>query len=248
MKQTALIITLLLLIISCQPYDKKETAQSNDPIPNPKYPDLEAVDLGLSVKWGNMNMYIWNIRRYTDYYAWGELEIKDIYDWPTYSWCSDYQYYVQTGTYSLKITKYNTSEEYGIIDNKISLDAEDDVAHVELGGKWRIPTKEEWEELVNNCDWSYYRHVNDFDVKNGWRVKSRVNDNQIFLSSGYGEKTGDGGMWELVQSRFWTSSLYTEDPQYAWAYVVLDPETYPNRNHMTFEERFMGLSIRPVTE
>ena len=36
-------------------------------------------------------------------------------------------------------------------DNKTVLNPEDDVAHVKLGGKWRMPTRDEIDELKNNC-------------------------------------------------------------------------------------------------
>ena len=46
-------------------------------------------------------------------------------------------------------TKYNNKSSYGTVDNKTVLEAMDDAASVALGGKWRIPTYEGWEELSN---------------------------------------------------------------------------------------------------
>ena len=44
---------------------------------------------------------------------------------------------------NMKLSKYITSDDLGLVDNKTLLDPEDDVAHVKLGGKWRMPTAEE---------------------------------------------------------------------------------------------------------
>lgn len=52
------------------------------------------------------------------------------------------------------MTKYNVSINFGrIVDRKMSLDIGDDVAHVEWGGNWRMPTQDELNELLDtvNC-------------------------------------------------------------------------------------------------
>ena len=54
---------------------------------------------------------------------------------------------------NVSMTKYSTSVGYGIVDDKITLDPEDDVAHVKWGGNWRMPTKAEQDELRKNCTW-----------------------------------------------------------------------------------------------
>ena len=254
MKQilTFLSVFLFVLLTACQaspPKDALEADKEDEDYKNPKYFDLEAVDLGLSVKWGSKNLDVPCLTRYTDYYAWGEVEIKDNYDWSTYNWGRDYHYYIQTATYSVTLTKYNTSEEFGGVDNKTVLDAEDDVARVELGGKWRIPTKEEWEELEKDCEWTYYRYLNNDPTHNGWIVKSKKNGNQIFLSTFYGMRAGDGPAWDIFWSWYWTSSLFSEDPRNAWVYVVSDPEeTRIQANYLDYTERSFGLCIRPVTK
>lgn len=114
--------------------------------------EYNAVDLGLSVKWANMNIGAAAPEEYGDYYAWGETETKDNYTWETYKFRTS-----GSTSKDLKFSKYCPTiwDSYwggsGAADNKTTLDPEDDVAHVKLGGKWRIPTKEEWEELINGC-------------------------------------------------------------------------------------------------
>ena len=127
----------------------------------------EAVDLGLSVKWANFNVGAFHPTHCGDYFAWGETEPKETYSWATYKWCD--------GT-STNMTKYNTE------DRKTILEPADDVAQVHWGGKWRMPTKEEIEELIDNCTWSE-------SIQNGVKgyvVTSKHTGNSIFFPySGY---------------------------------------------------------------
>ena len=63
------------------------------------------------------------------------------------------------------------------------LELEDDVAHVILGGKWRMPTDDEWAELLNNCTRTWTDNYNGTGVK-GRIVTSNIEgykDKSIFL-------------------------------------------------------------------
>ena len=127
----------------------------------------EAMDLGLSVKWANFNVGAFHPTHCGDYFAWGETEPKETYSWATYKWCD--------GT-DANITKYNTA------DGKTILEPADDAAQVHWGGNWRMPTKEEIEELIDNCTWSE-------SIQNGVKgyvVTSKHTGNSIFFPySGY---------------------------------------------------------------
>ena len=77
------------------------------------------VDLGLSVKWATCNVGATKPEEYGDYFAWGEVEPKEKYDWSTY------KYYAGTES---GLTKYCTNSNFGIVDNKTILDSADDAA------------------------------------------------------------------------------------------------------------------------
>lgn len=127
------------------------------PTPEPEY-----VDLGLSVKWATFNVGASKPEDYGDYFAWGETEPKETYSWTNYKWCD--------GT-DANITKYNSA------DGKTILEPADDAAQVHWGGKWRMPTKEEIEELIDNCTWSE-------SIQNGVKgyvVTSKHTGNSIFF-------------------------------------------------------------------
>ena len=131
------------------------------------------VDLGLSVKWATCNVGANSPEEYGDYFAWGETKPKDSYKWSTYKWCN--------GSKD-KLTKYCKESYYGRVDNKTVLDLVDDAAHVNLGGAWRMPTKEEIRELKDNCTWTWTTQ----NGVNGYLVTSKKNDNSIFLpAAGY---------------------------------------------------------------
>ena len=135
----------------------------------------ESVDLGLSVKWATFNVGATAPEEYGDYYAWGETEIKKVYDY------ENYQLRTPGEITGFNYTKYITfNDSYGVIDNKAVLDPEDDVASVMWGDSWRMPTKAEQEELINNCTWTW-TNVNGI---NGYRVTSNIagyTDRSIFL-------------------------------------------------------------------
>jgi formylglycine-generating enzyme required for sulfatase activity len=111
----------------------------------------EFVDLGLpsGTLWATCNIGASGPEDYGDYFAWGETVPKEEYNWNTNKW----GYYDENS--KLHITKYNTNSDYGPVDNKMELDPEDDAACVNWGPSWRMPTKEQMNELIKKCSWQY---------------------------------------------------------------------------------------------
>ena len=185
-----------------------------------------AVDLGLSVYWATCNLGANSPGEYGDYYAWGETETKENYNVETYKW------------YSSIFTKYNTA------DNKTVLDPEDDVAHVNLGGSWRVPTIGEVDELMSTQNNSSYQwEWKSLNGHNGWLVTYLVNNNSIFFpAAGYRYDT----RLTNVGSRgdCWSSSLSTDFPDRAW-YVYFDGGGV-DRGYNRY--RCYGFPVRPVSE
>ena len=188
--------------------------------------------MGLSVTWASCNIGASNPEDYGDYYAWGETETKSNYSWSTYKFGTS-----SSGPFS----KYNTYSLCGTVDNKTFLEPEDDVAHVKLGGKWRMPTDAEWTELRNtdNCTWTWTTQNGVY----GRLVTSKKTGNSIFLpaagdrNTGYLYNTGSDGL-------YWSSSLYTYTyPNFAW-YVGFNSD-FVGRGDF---DRFNGLSVRPVSK
>ena len=197
------------------------------------------VDLGLpsGLKWATCNVGATKPEEYGDYYAWGETETKTTYNWSTYKWCENKK--ISTSGYPLDFTKYNTSSSYGTVDNKTTLELEDDAARANWGGTWRMPTDDEWTELLENCTRTWTSDYNGTGVA-GRIVTSKINGNSIFLpaaGSRNDEDLGDAGYY----GRYWSSSLITVFPDEAWH--VSFSSDYVNRDYFY---RGGGLSVRPV--
>jgi hypothetical protein len=113
---------------------------------------VEAIDLGLSVKWASHNVGASKPEEYGTYFGWGD------------------------------ITGENTSQNNNVYPNanppdNIS-DTEYDAAHMLWGGLWKMPTREQAEELVSKCEWKAEKQ-NGVD---GFRVTGK-NGNSIFLAA-----------------------------------------------------------------
>lgn len=199
----------------------------------------EAVDLGLSVKWASWNVGASSPEEYGDYFAWGETESKLDYDWATYKYCN--------GSND-SLIKYNTKSSYGTVDNKTTLEPEDDVAHVKWGGTWRMPTYEEWTELRDNCSWTWTNDYNGTGIA-GQIVtsnKAGYTDKSIFLPAAglwYGSSLDIDGS----DGFFWSSSLNSAfRPDMAWG-SGFDSDRGVDIA-MGSDFRCDGQSVRPVTE
>lgn len=84
-----------------------------------------AVDLGLSVKWADLNVGA--------------------------STASDYGWLTLWGDASGEVFKTDVSfSSYPMV---ISSDMRYDVAQAQWGGRWRMPLLAEWQELINRCTW-----------------------------------------------------------------------------------------------
>ena len=189
----------------------------------------EAVDLGLpsGIKWASYNIGATKPEEYGDYFAWGETEPKYNYGWSTYKWCN--------GTENT-FTKYNTNSSYGTVDNKTLLEQSDDAARANLGGKWRMPTSAEFDELYKNCLWTWTTQGG----KNGYKVTSNKNGNSIFLPVA-GMRWGTSKEYMDNEGYYWSSSLGTNNPHSAQSLRLSNGYYYL----MNYARKY-GISVRPV--
>ena len=181
----------------------------------------EYVDLGLpsGTLWATCNVGADTPEEYGNCYAWGETETKTDYSWETY------KFFTTDGGGTF--TKYNGT------DGKTTLDPEDDAATVNWGGKWRMPTDDEWRELYKNCTWTW----TTLNGVNGYEVKSNANGNSIFLpAAGYCNVDG----WNKAGRKgiYWSSSLLFGHG----SSVSFDSDDV----NMSICDRFIGPSVRPV--
>ena len=203
----------------------------------------EVVDLGLSVKWASWNVGASAPQEYGAYFAWGVTDVNwgNVYNWATYKWCN--------GT-SFTFTKYcptsSADRWYGVgnPDNKTELDLDDDAAHVNWGGSWRMPTDEEWTELRNNCTWTWTDDYNGTGIAG--RIvrsnKSGYTDISIFLPAA-GYRYGSGLDNVGYYGYYWSSSLFTGFPDHA-----KDASFDSSNLYKSYYYRYGGFSVRPVSE
>lgn len=190
----------------------------------------EWVDLGLpsGTKWATCNVGASSPGDYGNYYAWGETSTKSAYHFGNVKYGDGWQYtkYVP----SSKPDKWSGS---GSPDNKTSLDLSDDAARANWGGKWKTPTRTQWDELSSKCKWSW--------TGSGYKVIGPNGQSITLPAAGYrdgsfSEKDGSAGY-------YWSSSLFTNYPENA-RYMY-----FTSKEHIvSFQNRRYGGSARPVTE
>lgn len=172
----------------------------------------DSVDLGLSVKWATCNIGAENPWEYGDYFAWGETEPKEEYSMAN-----------------------NTTFEKTISD--ISGNPEYDAATANWGGTWRMPTKAEMQELIDECEWEW----TELEGEAGYNITGPSGQSIFMPASGY------------INSK---TSYDTERYGYYW---TSNPDEYSTTmsSYLSFSSfghridlvgRYFGLSIRPVSE
>jgi len=194
------------------------------------------VDLGLSVKWASLNLGAFSPEEYGDYFSWGEIEteLKSSYYWNTYKWYANGH-----------ITKY--CNDTGVSDEKTVLDPEDDVAHILLGGNWRMPTAAEFSQLGQNCSKTLTKIKGIY----GWKFtgnKPGYTDKWIFLPlNGYYNETTLRDVGKF--GHYWSSNLYwkpSTSPHQAYNFVLEYGGVNWEKCAYDPLGRCYGLSIRPV--
>lgn len=179
----------------------------------------DAIDLGLpsGVLWASCNVGATKPEESGGYYAWGEVETKSHYDWFTYA------YYDITDDNCNSIGKEISGTEY-------------DVARAKLGENWRMPTRDEQIELVDNCSCT----PTTLNGVVGVKLVSNINGNSIFLpASGYsfGEKVYRAGNYGY----YWASSSNDSQDRISYMFIHNDTAGYSLSVYSC-----NGNSVRPV--
>lgn len=194
--------------------------------------DYDVIDLGLTSKYATCNLGATSPVESGEYFAWGELETKIRFN------TDNYLYYANGNC------KYGKEGDCARLNPKINtiLDSEDDVAHMRLGGSWRMPCLKDIAELHDKCTWEWTRRKG---VK-GYLLTSKVEgytDRSIFLpAAGFvlrDEKKNVG-----KAGYYWTSELYNQNAR--------DAITTAFDRHILIRylpnPRYAGLCIRPVCD
>ena len=169
------------------------------PVPN------NCVDLGLTsgLLWAKCNLGTTDPTKLGDYYAWGETSTKKKY------YSDNYKHFKIDG--GIKVLKYNEK------DGKTVLDLNDDAARANIGAGYRIPKKEDWEELLEDCKWeavtttlSEIIDPSQTKVIARWKVTGPSGNSIVLpMTSGF---RGDGwGVQPDNDTYYTTANLYPAD-------------------------------------
>lgn len=194
----------------------------------------EAVDLGLSVKWANMNVGAESVTDYGKYYAWGAT--TDNYsESKNYSWANT-PYYNGDGT-THSWSKYTGS------DSKSTLEAADDAAAVNWGGSWRMPTETEMQELLDNTTRTWQTNYNGSGVKGllFTSKKEGYTDKSIFLPAA-GVRLSSTSLAGTA-GYYWSSTLSSSDANICRYLYLLSTGA-----QMKPENRHYGMTVRAVQD
>lgn len=191
---------------------------------NPLLPQHPYVEIG-GRKWATMNIGASSPTDIGLYFAWGETETKESYTWDNYKF---------GGNASGGQSKYNST------DRKRTLDLEDDVAHLTLGGNWRIPTQNEFAALLQSATTTWTSNYMDSGVAGLVITDKTDNTKVLFLPAGGFYEYGIHNVGTI--GYYWYSSPTVENyPAFAYALnfqngSVLEPGP----------KRFEGFPIRPI--
>ena len=185
--------------------------------PDP-YNGYEYVDLGLpsGLKWATCNVGAEKPTDYGDYFAWGEISTKD--------------------TYTVENSK--TFKKKGLIEIDLAGNPEYDAARANWGGAWRMPTKEEFEELLANCT---YNWMTIDGVKCGV-FTSKLNSRELILPAA-GWRDGKKSYHHKGGSGYYWSASPSIDTKYSWDLFIRITGSYVNLN-----QHYNGHPVRPVAE
>ena len=218
------------------------------PVPN------NCVDLGLNsgLLWAKCNMGTTDPKQLGDYYAWGEISPnkKEYYS-------SNYKHF-KIESYEIKVIKYNEK------DGKEVLELEDDAARANIGAGYRIPTKEDWEELLEDCKWEAFTTtlpeiVDPSQTKAiaRWKVTG-PNGNSIVLPMTGGFRSDGWGVQPDIDTYYTTANLcpvelLSDKDKYQKAIALTWPMFAKEASSEGIEEpsfksiyRDFGVVVRPV--
>ena len=186
------------------------------------------VDLGLpsGKKWATCNVGATSPEEYGDYFAWGETTTKAEYN------------SLNCPTYGLSISQLQSQ---GYIDSEGKLTPQYDAATANWGGGWRMPTRDELNELKTKCTWTWTTQ----NGVNGYNVKG-PNGNSIFLPAAGGR--GGSSLGNAGSFGYYWSSTPIDGYYFGGSDGAYYLDFYSSYHVMNGHYRDYGHSVRPILE
>ena len=179
--------------------------------------DVKVVDLGLPSGrlWADRNIGATSPEDVGLYFSWGNTD--------GHVFGTDYEF------------DWDSYEKTPGAKLKGDIDAEHDAATVNLGAPWRMPTEEDFVELVDNCIFE----VCSLNGYRGMKLTSKINGNSLFFAcSGFGHGTSWDGRGSI--GYYWSASFLSA--RYARSLFFGSGGVDPQDNY----RRYYGFAVRPV--
>ena len=171
--------------------------------------EYEYVDLGLpsGLKWAKCNVGAKKETDYGDYFMWGSAKPN------TKTTCNWMKNPFNNGSDSCDEEYFNAHKSEWLDDND-NLKSEYDAARTNMCGDWRMPTKDDFQELFDNTDSEWVHDYNGTGV-GGRKFTSKTNGNSIFIPFS-GERLDSSFYFQGTFGNVWSSSLNASAPNCAW--------------------------------
>ena len=206
-------------VITVKDISSNKTSDISVSVKSPKsYVPAEAIDLGLpsGTLWASWNLGATAPEEYGEYFAWGEIEEKDYYDWSTYIHCD------------------GTAETCHYIGNNIA-GTDYDPAQIKWGDPWRMPSRDQFAELIENCTRTWTSQNDTYGI-----LFTGSNGNTIFIPAA-GNRIEDYININGTHCIYWVSSVYRGSEGWAWNAIMNSEVQY-----LTDGARYQGEPIRPI--
>ena len=202
------------------------------------------VDLGLpsGTLWATTNVGATSPEGYGHFFAWGETtgSSANTSDGRSFNWAS----YTKFGTYDSSASPDFGFTKYNKTNGPTTLDATDDAAAANWGSAWRMPTKDDWEELLK----AYPNSTISGNKRRAWNSTGvagmafyDASDNILLFLPAAGYRYDTSLSTQGTAGYYWSSSLSSSDPGYARYFNF-------NSSHsgISNSDRYDGFSVRPV--
>ena len=182
--------------------------------------DYEHVNLGLpsGTLWATCNVGATSPEQAGLYFAWGETE----------GYTADEKW---------KLERVFFEENYKGNEISSDLTLEQDAAHAYMGGEWRMPTKDEWQELIDNCNVTWVGNFNKTMVA-GNLFTSKVNGNSVFFPA-----AGSCGIVYVIGAGqfgdYWSATYLSKVTSYDFYFDS-------KKMRILYDVRHYGRSVRGV--
>ena len=193
------------------------------------------VDLGLTsgTRWATKNVGATSETDYGLMFSWGDTQgysssdaTDHTFDWANYKWNP-------TGDGST-FTRYTGSDF-------TKLKYEDDAARTSWGGDWRMPTEDDFAELINGTDQVWVTNYNGSGI-NGWIFSNKTDASKYIFLPAAGVRYNSELSQQGVEGFYWSSSYPDGTPAQQGNALYLHYDSI----YRIASQRCYGTPIRPV--